>query len=99
MSKNDEDFYRGEGNREIGEELTRFFLMLLADPAALRQYYDRGEPGLDEEETPRSRLINGQDFRDDTKELLKNGTLKTIEEHVLAIDGSYAKPLWIVWRL
>ena len=100
MSENNEDFYRGDGDPEIGEELRTFFLKLLADPAALRQYYDRGEKGLVDEETPRGQLIDTQDeLRDETKELLKRGKLKEIEEHILAIPGSYAKPLHIVWML
>ena len=99
MSKGNDEFYRGEGDEAIGKELRTFFLKLLAEPETLRQYYDRGEPGLAEEETPRSRLINGQNMRDETKELLKSGSLKMIEEHILAIEGSYAKPLSIVWSL
>ncbi len=99
MSENNEDFYRGEGNPEIGEELRTFFLKLLADPEALRRYYDRGERGLLDDDTPRGMLIAEQEMSDEARELLKNGTLKEIEEHILAIPGSYAKPLHIVWML
>jgi len=99
MSENNEDFYRGDGDPEIGEELRAFFLKLLADPDALRRYYDRGEKGLLDDETPRSQLIDTENLRDETKELLKNGRLKEIEEHILSIPGSYAKPLHIVWML
>ena len=99
MSENNEDFYRGDGNPEIGEELRTFFLKLLSDPQALRQYYDRGEKDLLDDDTPRGQLIDSQEMQDETKRLLKNGTLKEIEEHILAIPGSYAKPLHIVWML
>ena len=99
MSDQNEDFYRGDGNPEIGEELRTFFLKLLADPEALRRYYDRGEPGQLDDDTPRGQLIDEQHVSAETRELLKNGKLKEIEEHILAIPGSYAKPLHIVWML
>jgi hypothetical protein len=99
MSDNNEDFYRGNGDAATGRELRTFFLMLLADPGALRKYYDRGEEGGEEEMSPRSKLIDAQRWETDAGRLLKEGTLKEIEEHILAIEGSYAKPLSIVWSL
>ena len=91
------DFNRGEGDPAIGQELKEFFLYLLSDKHALRDYYDRGEEGV--EESPRDRLIRERQFKTDAGELLKTGTLKKIEEHILAVEGSYSKPLTIVWSL
>lgn len=92
-----DDFNRGDGDPAVGKELTEFFLFLLSDGKALRQYYDRGSD--DAEESPRDRLIGTRRFQTQAGELLKTGTLKEIEEHILAVQGSYAKPLTIVWRM
>ena len=91
------DFNRGNGDPAVGKELKEFFLYLLADKHALRQYYDRGEEGV--EESPRDSLIRERQFKTNAGELLKTGTLKEIEEHILAVEGSYSKPLTIVWSL
>jgi hypothetical protein len=83
-----DDFDRGSGDPEIGRELTQFFLYLLSDGQALRDYYDR---------STRNDVIGRQGFSTAAGDLLRDGTLKEIEEHILAIRGSYAKPLVIVW--
>lgn len=87
MSDND-DFDRGNGDPEIGKELTAFFLYLLSDGAALREYYDR---------STRNGLIDRRGFKTGAGDVLRNGSLAEIEEHILAIRGSYAKPLVVVW--
>jgi hypothetical protein len=91
------DFNRGEGDPAVGKELKEFFLFLLGDKHALRKYYDRGEEGV--EESPRDTLIRERQFKTDAGRLLREGTLKEIEEHILAVEGSYSKPLTIVWSL
>ena len=83
-----DDFDRGDGDPEIGRELAEFFLYLLSDGAALRDYYDRGT---------RDGLLDRRGFKSRVGELLRDGSLREIEEHILAIEGSYAKPLTIVW--
>jgi hypothetical protein len=91
-----DDFNRGDGDPEIGKELTEFFLHLLKDGKALKQYYDRGTD--DDGVTRRELLI--RDYRFNTRAgeiLLEKDSLKAIEEHILAVPGSYAKPLVIVW--
>ena len=79
---------RGDGDPEIGKELAEFFLYLLSDGDALRDYYNR---------PTRNDVIGRRSFKTDAASLLENGSLKEIEEHILAIGGSYAKPLVIVW--
>jgi hypothetical protein len=83
-----DDFNRGDGDPDVGRELTAFFLFLLSDGEALRQYYDR---------STRDDVIGRQGFQTGAGDLLRDGSLKEIEEHILAIRGSYAKPLVIVW--
>jgi hypothetical protein len=85
---NDSDPDKGNGDPEIGKELADFFLYLLSDGEALRDYYNR---------PTRSDVIGRQGLRPDAASLLENGSLKEIEEHILAVGGSYAKPLVIVW--
>ena len=83
-----DDFNRGDGDADVGRELTRFYIGLLADGEALRRYYDRDTRGglIDEHKGYERRATS-----------CANGSLKEIEEHILAIHGSYAKPLVIVW--
>lgn len=80
------------GNPEIGEELRQFFLWLLSSGETLTQYYDPSQ---------REAIIDGRDFAnedpDEVRRLLKDGTLREIEEHILAVQGSQARPLVIVW--
>jgi hypothetical protein len=83
-----DDFDRGDGDPAVGRELTAFFLYLLSDGEALREYYDR---------STRDDVIDRQGFQTNAGDLLREGSLKQIEEHILAIPGSYAKPLTIVW--
>ena len=83
-----DDFNRGDGDPDVGRELTAFFLELLADGEALKRYYDRDT---------RDGLIDDRQWSTNAGDLLRNGSLKEIEEHILAIRGSYAKPLVIVW--
>lgn len=83
-----DDFNRGDGDPEIGRELTDFFLYLLSDGAALRDYYDRDT---------RSDVIARRGFKTRAGDVLREGSLTEIEEHILAIRGSYAKPLMVVW--
>ena len=82
-----DDFNRGDGNADIGRELTKFFIGLLQDGDALRRYYDRDT----REEFIGTRLTG------EAATLVRDGRLNEIEEHILAIPGSYAKPLMIVW--
>ncbi len=83
-----DDFNRGNGDPEVGKELTEFFIDLLRDGDALRRYYDRDT---------RDGLIAEREFATRAGELLQGGSLNEIEEHILAVRGSYAKPLVIVW--
>lgn len=83
-----DDFDRGKGDPDIGEELTKFFLYLLSDGEALRRYYDRAT---------RDSVIGRHGFNTRAAELLREGSLKEIEEHILSVGGSYKKPLVIVW--
>ncbi|MBA2383357.1 MAG: hypothetical protein H0V68_01650 [Actinobacteria bacterium] len=83
-----DEFDRGSGDPEVGRELTDFFLYLLSDGKALRDYYDRGT---------RDSLIDQRGFTTRAADLVREGSLKEIEEHILAVRGSYAKPLVIVW--
>jgi hypothetical protein len=87
MSDND-DFNRGNGNPDIGRELTRFYIGLLQDGEALRRYYDRDT---------REEFIANQGLSEEAARLVLGGSLNDIEEHILAVPGSYAKPLVIVW--
>ena len=87
MSDND-DFNKGSGNPDIGRELTRFFIGLLEDGEALRRYYDRDT---------REEFIGNQGLSEEAARLVLGGSLNDIEEHILAVPGSYAKPLVIVW--
>lgn len=82
------DFDRGGGDPAVGKELTSFFLYLLSDGTALRDYYDRAT---------RDSVIDRQTFETIAGDLLRDGSLKEIEVHILAQGGSYAKPLVIVW--
>lgn len=79
------------GDPAIGEELRQFFLWLLSDGKALTEYYDPdGREGI----------IDGREFAsepDEVRRLLKDGTLREIEEHILAVRGSVARPLVVVW--
>jgi hypothetical protein len=83
-----DDFNRGNGDPDIGRELTAFFIGLLQDGEALRNYYDRDT---------REEFLSNRGLRTDVTDLLRDGSLSTIEEHILAVPGSYAKPLVIVW--
>jgi hypothetical protein len=83
-----DDFDRGKGDPDIGRELTEFFLYLLSDGEALRQYYDRAT---------RDAVIDRRGFNTGAGDLLREGSLKEIEEHILAVGGSYKKPLVVVW--
>jgi len=78
------------GDPKIGEELRQFFLYLLANGDALQRYYDR--------ET-REEVISKQGFATSAGDLLRDGTLREIEEHILAVTNSprQAAPLMIVW--
>jgi len=83
-----DDFDRGNGDPEIGKELTMFFLDLLSNGKDLRDYYDRGK---------RDDFITGRGLSTRASTLVREGSLSEIEEHILAVRGSYAKPLVIVW--
>jgi hypothetical protein len=73
------------GDQTIGEELRTFFIGLL-DGANLERYH-----------LNRNDYINKWDCSDDTKEILRGGSLGAIEGHILAITGSSrAKPLMVV---
>ena len=87
MSDND-DFNKGNGDADLGRELTRFFIGLLQDGEALRRYYDRDT---------REEFIGDQGLSEEAARLVRGGSLNEIEEHILAVPGSYAKPLVIVW--
>lgn len=76
---------------EIGEELRRFFVDLLADGEKLKRYYDPEQ---------RAELIKRQSFTyDETADLLLNGTLAEIERKILAVTSNPtgAMPLLVVW--
>jgi hypothetical protein len=83
-----DEFDRGKGDPDTGRELTDFFLYLLSDGEALREYYDRAT---------RDEIIGRQGFNTNAGDLLREGSLKEIEEHILSVGGSYRKPLVIVW--
>lgn len=76
------------GDPLVGEELRQFFLYLLSDGEALTAYYNRDR---------RDEIIARQGFKTGAGDLLRDGSLREIEEHILAVPGSFAKPLVIVW--
>jgi hypothetical protein len=93
---------RGSGDPDIGAALTEFFLALLKNGDDLREYYDRsGRDNVINRLVPRT-LAADNTTLDDAKrttavDLIREGSLRDIEEHILAQGGSYAKPLTIVW--
>lgn len=88
-SMSEDDVDRGEGVETVGRELIDFFLYLLSDGEALKRYYNRGT---------RTEIIGGRPgLSPHAKKVLEEGSLREIEEHILAVGGSYAKPLMIVW--
>lgn len=76
------------GDPNVGEELRQFFLYLLSDGEALTAYYDRER---------RNDVIARRGFKTEAGDLLRDGSLREIEEHILAVTGSHASPLLIVW--
>ena len=78
------------GDPEIGEELRQFFLYLLANGDAMQRYHD--PEGREEE-------IGRRGFKTDAANLLRDGSLREIEQHILAVTNSplKARPLMIVW--
>ena len=76
------------GDPNVGEELRQFFLYLLSDGEALTAYYDRDR---------RDGVIARRGFKTGAGDLLREGSLRDIEEHILAVTGSQARPLLIVW--
>jgi hypothetical protein len=78
----------GTPNEETGRELQRFFIELLASGEDMKSYT-----------TPASRqgVIGRKDLSQYAQDLLREGSLREIEENIAKIPGSQARPWLIVW--
>jgi len=83
------------GDPAIGQELRDFFLELL-EAKNLQAYHE------DRKEYVRRRAVAGepgdakQYLSDEAQRLLQSPDLRAIEQHIMAITGSKALPLWVV---
>jgi hypothetical protein len=77
-----------EPNEETGRELQRFFIGLLENGQDLRDYTS---PGL------RQDVVGRKELSEYARWLLEEGSLREIEENIVQIPGSHARPWLIVW--
>ena len=83
------------GDPAIGQELRDFFLELL-EAKNLQAYHE------DRKEYVRRRAVAGESgdakqyLSDEAQRLLQSPDLRAIEQHIMAITGSKALPLWVV---
>ncbi len=78
----------GTPNEDTGRELQKFFIELLASGEDLKNYT-----------TPSTRhgVIGQKDLSQYAQDLLRDGSLREIEENIAKIPGSQARPWLIVW--